>query len=269
MPKTFIDIANKSGFPLQIAAANEIGRIQTKQGWKVLFTEHAWNNNYDGRNGFIDLVVKNRANTIMLVIECKRTLDASWVFLCPSQAQLNRRHCKSWISAYRAGSVEYFGWDDLQLEPTTPESEFCVVRNQSKDRPMLERIASETVSATEAFAGEQHTYMTSNRSHLTLYFNVILTTAKLQVVQFDPDTVSLDKGMIPGDAKVTEVPVVRFRKQLSTEPPKNTLTKVEDARDLAQAKQNTVLIVHAELLRLFLDEFEVDNTSVARFIQTK
>lgn len=264
MARNPIDIANKSGFPLQIAAAHEVARLRSEQGWIILQTEHAWTNTYDRRSGFIDLLVVNRTGTIVLVIECKRPLDSSWVFLCGANEPGERRHCKAWVAAKPGGTFKHPGWRDLTLTPASPQSAYCAVPGQNADAPLLERIASTVVSATEAIAAER--YASESHSDLVMYFNVILTTAKLHVVRFDPESVSLADGKIPETTAATEVPFVRFRKQLSTLLYLDPTKRPRGDRALAEARENTVFVVKAEQLRSFLAQFEVDGTAVAEFM---
>jgi hypothetical protein len=75
-------LVNSSGFPFQMRIANE---IRLKHGdsffhWTVITQEHAWRAVDGTRDGFIDLIIRNSENDRM-VLECKRSRDADWVFL--------------------------------------------------------------------------------------------------------------------------------------------------------------------------------------------
>jgi len=153
----------------------------------------------------------------------------------------------------------------LPPPPPSPESEFCAVRGEAKnDRPMLERIASEVVLATEALAFEQKDRLPEEFGSTKMYFNVILTTAQLEVCQFDVSEISLANGKVPDNSKISDVQFVRFRKQLSIVQ-QGMQPKIDDAKTLTDAKENTVLIVNARHLGQFLTEFEVDRTSFQAF----
>lgn len=265
MSKASVASVNRSGFPLQIAAENEIRRVGTGAGWEVLYSEHGWSSLMDGSSGFIDLVVRHKHDNCVLVIECKRVLDTAWTFLCPSEKQMRRRQCKSWVTSNRADKVGAFGWYNVAIDPPSPESEFCAVRGEAKnDRPMLERIASEVVLATEALAFEQKDRLPEEFGSTKMYFNVILTTAQLEVCQFDVSEISLANGKVPDNSKISDVQFVRFRKQLSIVQ-QGMQPKIDDAKTLTDAKENTVLIVNARHLGQFLTEFEVDRTSFQAF----
>ena len=267
MPQSSIDVVNQSGFPLQLAAANEVREIDTEQSWRVAYSEHAWSNENDNRSGFIDLVVKNKNDTCILVIECKRVQNTSWVFLCNSKNQMRRLNCKAWITKHGENGVLTFGWHDVQFEPSTPECEFCTVRGESpnKNRPMLESLASEVVSATEAFAFERSNRTKTEPDIITVHVNVILTTAKLEICQFDVNQVSLANGKVGDDAEVTEVPFVRFRKQLSVAPRVTIPSGGFQETQLANAKENTVLVVNSKSFGAFLSKFAIDRGSLRPF----
>src|SRR5262249_25748498 len=77
----FRKIVNASGFLFQLRVENEIETTQLDHRWTVLAREHPWQDVASDRNGYIDLVL-GKAN-VRLVIECKRTRDADWIFLVP------------------------------------------------------------------------------------------------------------------------------------------------------------------------------------------
>lgn len=139
---------NSSGFPFQIAVESAIANIS---GWKVSKREYPWRNNDTKQNGFIDIIAEK--NSVTLVIECKRVRDAEWIFLC-SPKNMNRSHARFWVNRVEV-QKQAIGWYDGQVEPSSPEADFCVVIGQDDRKPLLENIASELTSATEAFAVEE------------------------------------------------------------------------------------------------------------------
>jgi hypothetical protein len=253
-----LEWVNQSGFPFQTALEALIRGASTEWRWTVTHIEEAWKNGSDERDGFIDLVIENGPRTVALIVEAKRTLDASWIFLVPYPKQMDRRHFNAWVTW--SGGTPHFGWHDVTLSPQSPESQFCVVRGQDdKNASMLERVSSQLVSATEAFAWEDRAN-DSKPIEMRLYCSVIVTTAALQICQYDPSGISLDVGKIP-DAVFTEVPVVRFRKQLST----RSMAAPELASVRATAggdtKEHAVFVVNASHLMDFLEDFDIaDNT---------
>lgn len=256
-----LKIANDSGFPLQIAVENKVSETTNQHGWSVRYTEHAWSNYSDQQSGFIDLVLQNRDKNIFLVVECKRPRDATWIFMHSNGEAKERQHAKALESSYSNGAMKSLEWKDVTPDPKCPEVIFCAVRGQSVNdnkTTLVERVGAQLVSATEAFAQEEKDYRHPTQSTNRFYFNVIVTTAVLKVAEFNPHDVSLADGTIK-DAKITEVPFVRFRKQLSMRPRSLTTGDFHRQVDIANLKENTVFIVHADALLLFLEQFELSN----------
>ena len=130
---------------------------------------------------------------------------------------------------------------------------------------MLERVASDIVSATEALALEEKDYQAQLKDPLRMYFSVIVTTAKLQVCSFEPGKVSFLDGKV-AETDFTEVPYIRFRKQLSTRPISAQLNVVSGLHEFIRAKEHTVFVVNAQELPKFLANFEVDRSSLRHIV---
>jgi hypothetical protein len=261
-PEQMLEWVNQSGFPFQTALEALILRTQTEWRWTVTHVEEAWRNGSDEQDGFIDLVIENQPRSVALIVEAKRTLDASWIFLVPNKKQMERRHLKAWLTW--SGKSPYFGWQDVTLEPRTPESQFCIVRGQDdKTLSMLERIGSQLISATEAYAWEDRAHVDSTPEQMRLYCSVIVTTATLQVCEYKPDEVGLDDGKIL-EAEFTEVPVVRFRKQLSTRPVTAAAPPRLSSLVGSRPKEHAVFVVNSNHLMDFLADFDIDSRTLAR-----
>lgn len=258
------DAVNRSGFPLQIRLEQVIKETRNSHGWRVIFSEHSWVNSSDGGSGFIDLALEDGNHTAVMLIECKRVLDSSWIFLVDDPKEMDRRHVKSWLTRSVDGRTTHFGPHELVLDPSTPQSQYCVVDGQDpKVRPMLERIGSDVVSSVEGFATEETGFLTQETESLRMYFGVIVTTAKLRVCEIDPKKVSLEDGKIEG-ASFTKFPYVRFRKQMASHWDASNAGAGDGYRGIARAKENTVFVVNAEALPQFLKHFEVDGSSLGR-----
>ncbi len=250
---------NSSGFPLQIGLKHAINASSREHGWHVLHTEHGWQSEFTGESGFIDLVVENSPETVVLNVECKRPQDAKWQFLLPKPYDSKRTRAKYWASSMSKGGGGHFGWLDAQLEPESYESAFCVVAGQdAKSRPMIERVAAQVVESTEALAREEEPFLRQrDHSGLRTYINVIVTTATLEACRFDPSLVNLDTGKI-GEIESEEVPFIRFRKQLSPRPQFSDQLGEWRFDTLARAKENTVLVVQATHFVEFLKRVQLD-----------
>ena len=258
------DQVNRSGFPLQIAIEHAISSSGGVNGWQVYSREHSWKNEASGTNGFIDLVLIDQYRTSMMVIECKRVQNSHWIFLNPTNKQNNRRHARTWITLVEGGEAKNFDWADIAIDPSTPESEFCVVAGQDpKSKPMLERVAADLTEATEGFAREDLSVLAAQNGDLRLYYNVIVTTAELKVCDFLPDTISLSKGTID-EANFRTVPYLRFRKQLSVNREVKDVSRYGGS--LFREKENTVFIVNSEHVIEFLNEYDVDDSNLRQTI---
>jgi hypothetical protein len=258
------NIVNSSGFPLQIGIEHLVNETTDKHGWRVLSREHSWKNT--NSSGFIDLILIDRNRTSVMVIECKRVLESNWVFLVPSETVKDRRHIKTWITRINQSKTTHFDWIDVTGEPSTVESEFCIVLGQdAKSKPMLERVAGELVEATEGFAYEEYSFIKNDANELRIYFNVIVTTAQLQVCSFAPNKISLETGMLD-NANFTTVPYVRFRKQFATSPEFKDTYARNGFKGIAKAKENTVFVVNSLHLEDFLMRLELDDIILPRVL---
>lgn len=169
-PEKFTNTINRSGFPLQIALEHAVSTASFPslfgEKWVVSFSEHSWRRESDNSSGFIDLIVENHSRNVALVVECKRVVDTSWLFLADNKSR-GRRHAKAWVTKTAGDKATTFGFADLTLEPTTPESEFCVVDGQdAKSQPMLERVAGGVVSSIEALAFQELGIVRQTRSRI-------------------------------------------------------------------------------------------------------
>lgn len=250
-----LKIVKASGFPFQIALSNYIDKTVGSHGWRVLFEENPWQNKETGTSGYIDLILINRPDTEMMIIECKRHKDAKWIFL-PKSDKFQRTYARCWISSLD-GEKKNFGWYDVTLDPYSPEANYCVNRGIDKDRPMLERIAAELVDATESIALEELELTMLNKKDYfrRIYWPVIITNAKLQVCIFNTDKdIKLEDGEIL-EAEFKEVPIVRFTKSLTTKLPKNVIPS--SFKNAVKEKRRTVFVINASKIVEVLKEWNL------------
>jgi hypothetical protein len=148
----------------------------------------------------------------------------------------------------------------FKAKSSSPEAGFCVIRGQDKDsKPMMERIASDLVDAAESIALEEIKYEKPGNlfEFLRICSPVIVTTAEIIVCKFDPSEISIENGEI-SNAQFETVPLVRFRKSLTTELPSSL-----NPRNLAEAikaKERTVFIVNASNFVSILNKWEIYGT---------
>ena len=259
----FLDVVNSSGFPFQMAVAESVKRGKPDHNCRVLFTEHSWKDSADEYGGFIDLVVASDIFPYVFVIECKRHLPGEWLFLKAEGAGQGRRHAKLFVNIVdrQKGQIGRSEWIDAPLEPATIESSFCVIPRQDNNNPMLERLASTLVHATESLAHEDDRRVIATTRGECLYISVLVTNARLVVAELKPEDVSLESGTLRADAKVktSNVPFLRFRKQLSFRKPEDDRRIfANNEYRLDYAKERTVFVVQAKFLGEFLKKFQVD-----------
>ena len=145
---------------------------------RVASREHPW----ESASGpsFIDLVL--RLGRAVAPIECKRTRGGEWVFLVPEDEASPRSGARiSWIAGHASGRVGA-GCDELDFSPATYESSFCVVRGSGEqDRPMLERICSILLAASDALAVQEARLMERQPGQAwnAFYVPMVVTTANL------------------------------------------------------------------------------------------
>lgn len=249
---------NNSGFPLQIALANQIRGTDSE--WSVLYQEHYWKT--DTEEGFIDLALEHTSKQWVVNVECKRVRDADWIFLVPSESIRETSRASLWWSEMSdEGSYSKFGWHELLVAPLSYESSFCVVKGQDpKSRPMIERTAAQVANSSYGIAfQESRTLGLHHSGGNRIYLNAIVTTAKLQLCVYDPDAISLVTGEIDDTATFREVPFVRFRKQLGA-PSSNDVKPCVDERALRKMideSESTVFVINSEYFTQFLEDLDI------------
>jgi len=265
---------NRSGFPFQLRVEHEIRTSQAQHGWEVASREHPWGTPDSESSGFIDLVLSHRTCTSdRLVIECKRvkaddSRQLQWIFLLADQELSPIKRASSFevggalSTSSPLGSTEWKEarlWDnDVQVDPESPESEFCILSgDDSKRQPILETLCAEVLESIEGLAQEevriQHSQ--SKGRILRFIFPAIVTNAKLRVCQFKSSDVKIADGKLDLDTvTLTSMPFIRFRKSLATEFPKGKFSALKDAH---QARERTVFIISAEGLPEFLKGWKV------------
>lgn len=254
-------LVNQSGFPLQLAIDRLVQDKADQIGWSVLYREHGWKHP-DGQGGFIDLGLMNRHRTAIAVLECKRVLESDWLFLEPAPPQNPTLDTRLWITSTGKRAREHFGYFDALAKPDSPESTYCVVAGQDpKSRPLLERLAAELTAATEALAAEERSLLTQQSVGVRFYVSILVTTARLHHSTLDASAVTLETGEAPS-IQHTEVPWIRFRKQLSSEFAVEPDLSGWGFDRLAAAKEKQIFVVSAVHLTNFLKRWQLIDHSL-------
>jgi hypothetical protein len=260
-PDDLTKLVNQSGFPLQLKIDALVEQQSDQIGWKVLYREHGWTHP-NGQSGFIDLVLEDRHGTSVLVVECKRVLEADWVFLDSTPPSQPTKRTRLWAVNTAGRGRQFSGYFDARSAPESQESMYCVVAGQdSKARPMLERLAAEVTAATEALAIEEHPAITKRNYGLRMYASVIVTTAQIHLSRFDAHEVSMKTGEATTVTHAV-LPWIRFRKQLSSEFAVEPKNMDWDFSELALAKEKQTFVVNLESLPAFLEKWEIASNSL-------
>jgi hypothetical protein len=247
-------VANSSGFPLQLGV---IDTIRNSSKWRVVVAEYPWRSEVTRSEGFIDTVASNPDEMCTFIIECKRVRQAAWVFLIPQIPPLSKSQVTVWDSHRSDGKWNSMFWAPWQLFDAMPESEYCAIPGQEQGRRnLLENAGSILVESVEAFA-QQEMGMVERRGEnnfFRVYVPILVTTARLFASSFDPATIRLVDGALPDDASFEERPYIMFRKSFSVV---RGYSPANDIRQLLKDSERTILVVNAESLPMFLNQFEL------------
>lgn len=254
-----LKIVNNSGFPFQIRVQEEVKKYTKQHGWLVYGDEHLWRAPTSSKEGFIDLVIKRESTR--MAIECKRVGgdDPRWLFLAPkgTSGQGGNNAYILWGHKKQL-KASYFGWNEFYAGPSCFMASHCTNRGRDHNQePFLEKIASELAISLESLAEEEMQIIAKfgRRERSFYYIPTIVTTAALDVCEFQPDDVDLSTGQLNEDnVTFTNVKYVRFHKSLGTQ-----YTSHKSISDLKEANiegQRTIYIVNALHLNDFLESFE-------------
>jgi hypothetical protein len=239
---------NASGYPFQARVAHEIRQTSGhSHEWAVAAEEFPWYNDRDNTQGYADLILS--WGRMRIVVECKRLGEGgTYIFLQSDPKKSLVHRARLYWTKITADRQVMEGWDEMTLLPPSPESQFCVVPGTGpKDRPLIERVAAELVSACEAVGSDQVRGWQHDVGQGQTWFVVplIVTTAELVTCKYEPSDVALDAGVLSGGSFEPKN-FIRFRKGLSTRYMPGQRT--EDLGELALRKERTVIIVRAAAL---------------------
>ena len=223
---------------------------------------------------FIDLVVSGTRQSpfdgtyyrCILVIECKR-LDADWVFLEPREDRASPSGVDLLTTVPSEGALAHpiHPWCRVQFGPTEEQSAFCALGTRrggqagQPDRRTLEGWCRELLTSTVALARQSASSFVdpggpgSERRHparIAVFVPVIVTTAHLSVLSFDPTAVPLATGTVPPPPSTVsrDVPWIWFSKDFGFEPEASDPL----ASSFRTPPSQGVLVVHATAFAEFL-----------------
>lgn len=262
--ESLLNVVNASGFLFQLGVQESIQNTYDEHRWRVVGSEHRWQENSSAREAFIDIVISNdNMFPLRMAIECKRVQgDAHWVFLLDqrnAQSSMTARTLWSFTEVREERQVTKMDWGNLFFEPMSFESSFCIVRGQnSNDRIMLDRIADILLPSLESLAIQEFQLLNPNaRLPLQIYVPVVVTNAILQVCKFGAENINLNSGELQlGEVTFETVPYIRYTKGLTT-----TIASLNTSNTLQQVNiesERTLFIVNVQHLVNFLRRFKRD-----------
>ncbi len=246
-----VALANSSGFLLQLRVESLIRSTVDEHRWDVVSREHPWKHGSDS-SGYVDLVL-GRDNT-RLVVECKRSQHGNWLFLHPNHERKEGQRLVGYWARRMGDGHHHGGYFDFALRTSMPVSEFCVIRGSSDDRTaLLDRLGAQLVLCGEAL-GFQDPFQAAHVRYerIRIYIPIVVTNSLVQVARFPVDDVDLSTGKL-SDTDIETVPFLIYNKSLSfpgTGPH-------EHLGAIARQTMRSVIVVHANSLPAFLQQFEI------------
>jgi len=203
-----------------------------------------------------------------MVIECKKLKEGAWIFLNPNKKTESTQRARFLWSRLEfeerintsgekyTTSNCFMGYSEF-LSGDSPESEFCSIRGSGEDgKPFLERIAGNLLTSVESLVHEELDLMKRiERQTSIIYIPTIITNAELVICNFEPDKISLSDALI-SEAYFQTVPMVKFRKSLSTRLTENSRPK--QLMDISKNKERTIFIINAESLSNVLKNINIE-----------
>lgn len=245
-----------SGFPFQMGVEHEVFATRGLHRWEIIGNEFGYPA-ADGSIAFADLVL--RRGQEHLVIECKRH-EAEWIFLRASGAGETADLFSRWRRQkvyVPNNSQERRGWSRFAVAPPSPEASFCVIVAKSGERN-LEPIAQFASAAADALGTLLFGAVNGpNDETWHLVAPIIVTTATLSVCDIPVSELDLGTGRVdPKSLRRQEVEFLRFRKAFG---PMAVLESgiLQDIKELHEANQRTVLVVHARALIHLLQRWDL------------
>jgi hypothetical protein len=250
------EIINKSGYPLQLALEYQINSTEREHNFRVLSSEHRWVDKDSSSDGYIDLMAYHRNYNIRIVIECKRIIG-NWNFLISEMNPSPTGKIKVLsISDEVSDNIKKIKWVQLSMYPESFVSSFCVFEsNNQKDERTLEKFAGDLLLSIESLAKEEILYKNKFNSKSDLfYIPMIVTTAKIQLSNFNPGNINLDDGKI-ATSNIKEQDNIRFTKSLASN--LNYTNEIMDIKEADKSNARTVIVVQAIKLIEFLKHIDI------------
>ena len=245
---------DRSGFPFQLKLENVISDLQN---WVIEGREIYWE--IEGYSGFIDTVYGSNLINKKIVTEAKKTSGGEWAFLVDKNSKSEAHTSISLIASIDNWEHKTsINWQESTTEHFTVRSAFCILIGQNEDNPMLERLCTNLLMATEAFAirdlkeREVRGKIQENRH----YIPVIITNTPLYICMYDSDEVDLVSGLLTEKPEFKKVDSVAFQKPFWSSIDTQMINNHTSRFRYNKAQDRTVFIVNSEGFSKFLKDID-------------
>lgn len=243
------NLVDKSGFPLQL----KLEDIRTNApNWVVEGQELYWE--IGGHSGFIDSVYGDSSLSKKVITEVKKTSGGEWIFMIDRKRMKRGSGVITLNGLSRSMGDDLLEWSEINFDLIRTRSAFCIVSGQNEGNPMLERLCTQILMATEAFARKDYKsryHISEDRS--TYYYPVIITNTPLYLCTYDISNVDLESGLIKGEKEFEEIKSIIFQKPFWSTINTNHQVNYSRSYQLNEAQDRSVLIVQSTEFFNFLN----------------
>jgi hypothetical protein len=249
-----LKIVDSSGYQFQQAVVEKLRTLSTNRTFDGILTEHSWSHEKENLTGFIDIILMH--DYVRLVIECKRSLNASWIFLLPKDKQVNTDTARlGWGFRNDSSKQTFYCYNDFNFEPKSYISNFCVIRgSDASNSSFLERLCNFLIISQDALTKEELTISTNRLPNRILTIPIIITTAQLFVCKYNISDISLVNGFT-SNADFEIVPFIKFHKTLVNENLRGNIINLQESN---KEKERTVFIINSECIEQFFHEWHIN-----------
>jgi len=242
-------IVDKSGFPLQLKMEDIRSNAPN---WVIEGQELYWE--IDGYSGFIDSVYGDSSLSNKVITEVKKTSGGEWIFMNNKKGIKRGSGLITLCGKNDNKGNELLEWTEINFDPIKERSAFCIVSGQDEGNPMIERLCTQLLMATEAFAKKE----IKNRDQYstirdTFYYPIIITNTPLYLCTYDISSVDLKTGIIKGEKEFKEIKLIIFQKPFWSSLNINHQANYSSSYQLNEAQDRSVLIVHSTEFFHFLN----------------
>lgn len=245
---------DRSGFPLQLKLETITQKLYN---WKVEGRELYWE--IENNSGFIDTVYSLRQPSKKVISEVKKTSGGEWIFLSEMKSDKNTHITINLYSSVSENTREYINeWNGSEVDHYTCWSAFCIMSGQNENNPMLERLCTHLLMATEAFANKhiKSEEVVNNYGFPISYVPVIITNTPMYLCSYESSNIDLETGMFTEEPEFEKITSVAFQKPFWSSVKNGDGIRYSSKYLLNEAQDRTVFIVHTTAFSKFLADLD-------------